>query len=311
MFVRRKPEPLGAEMKNIGCALSGMLLFMEIVRGRAEVVKPKYYGGAGTAACAQTMRLAEKWFGTGRVVAGDSWFASVLTAVEMLKNGLHFIGDIKTGTKGCPMDEIKAATGAENGAWATMTSSATVGGEQKPMYTVSHRRGESMHVFVATCGTTLDGKAHMAYFEDDEHRASGEITEYEITRKAPKVLNDFPEAQPLVDRHNRYRQHLLAMEKRFVTTNFSFRFFTSMLGTLFVNVFMAHRHFNDSLADFRSELDKLSLALMSNPLAHSPSPKKSPYTGRSPSTPGSDGDASCPHHLIMLRQVEGACKPVV
>ena len=28
------------------------------------------------------MRLAEPWFGTGRCVAGDSWFASVLTASD-------------------------------------------------------------------------------------------------------------------------------------------------------------------------------------------------------------------------------------
>ncbi len=37
MFVKRKPEPLGAELKNIGCALSGIMLFIEIVRGAAEV----------------------------------------------------------------------------------------------------------------------------------------------------------------------------------------------------------------------------------------------------------------------------------
>ena len=43
MFVKRKPEPLGVEMKNIGDALSGMLLFMEIVRGKAEIIKPKYW----------------------------------------------------------------------------------------------------------------------------------------------------------------------------------------------------------------------------------------------------------------------------
>lgn len=38
------------------------------------------------------------------------------------------------------------------------------------------------------------------------------------------------------------------MEKRFVTNNFSFRFFTSMLGFLVVNVFFAHRHWNDAQA---------------------------------------------------------------
>ncbi|KAL1519186.1 hypothetical protein AB1Y20_003446 [Prymnesium parvum] len=36
MFVRRKPEPLGAEFKNIGDALSGLILRMEITKGKAE-----------------------------------------------------------------------------------------------------------------------------------------------------------------------------------------------------------------------------------------------------------------------------------
>ena len=284
-----------------------MLLFMEIVRGKAEIVKPKYWSGAGTAAAAQTMRLTEKWWGTGKVVAGDSWFASVLTAEKMLANGLHFIGDVKTGTKRFPADELKEATGEENGSWACMTSSVTVGGEEKKIFAVSHRRGEAdkaIHGFVSTCGTTLDGNRHMAYFEDEEHRATGEITEHEIARKCPRVLNDFTTAQPLVDRHNKYRQHLLAMEKRFVTTNFSFRFFTSMLGSLFVNVFMAHRYFNDSLAEFRVELDKLALALMNNTFVDAPSPPRQSKTSSPKTSSPCDADGTV-HTLIPLRCVPG------
>ena len=63
-------------------------------------------------------------------------------------------------------------------------------------------------------------------------------------------------AQPLIDRHNRYRQHILAMEKRFVTNCFAFRFFTSMLGFLAVNAFVAHRHFNNPHTDFKTDIDR-------------------------------------------------------
>ena len=48
----------------------------------------------------------------------------------------------------------------------------------------------------------------------------------------------------------RVPQHILAMEKRFVTANFSFRFFTSMLGFVVVNTFFAHRYFNNPKARF-------------------------------------------------------------
>ena len=130
----------------------------------------------------------------------------------------------------------------------------------------------------------------------------GEISEHEIARKAAKVHNDFTLAQPTIDRHNRYRQQILAMEKRFVTNNFAFRFFTSMLGTLVVNVFMAHRYFNEPKAEFKVELDKLALALVNNVFIEPPSIPKSPATHVA-----SPGSAACddgePHWLIPLRSI--------
>lgn len=35
-FVRRKPEPVGVELKNIGDAISGLILNQEMVEGKAE-----------------------------------------------------------------------------------------------------------------------------------------------------------------------------------------------------------------------------------------------------------------------------------
>lgn len=81
---------------------------------------------------------------------------------------------------------------------------------QVPIYAVSHRRGPNVHKFIATCGTTLPGGAAKAYFADDEERANANLADYEITRKAPRVLNDYTLAQPCLDRHNRYRQVIAA-----------------------------------------------------------------------------------------------------
>ena len=92
--------------------------------------------------------------------------------------------------------------------------------------------------------------------QDDEERCNADLQDYEVARKAPRILNDYTLAQPTIDRHNRYRQFILAMEKRFVTNNFSFRFFTSILGQLIVNAFFAHRYWNKTDADFKDELDR-------------------------------------------------------
>jgi hypothetical protein len=80
--------------------------------------------------------------------------------------------------------------------------------------------------------------------------------DYILERKCPRVLNDATLAQPVIDRHNRYRQHILAMKKgkRLQTDRFEFRFGTSMQGIIFVDSFFAYRHFNNPLADFRAAL---------------------------------------------------------
>eukprot|EP00966_Prymnesium_polylepis_P182756 4234306-Prymnesium_polylepis.1 len=72
MFDRRKPEPLGVELKNIGCALSGIIMFMEIMKGKAELIKPKYWTKERGATPATTLRLTENWWGSARCVAADS-----------------------------------------------------------------------------------------------------------------------------------------------------------------------------------------------------------------------------------------------
>lgn len=310
-FVKRKPEPLGCELKDVACALSRMIVRMEIMKGKADEVKPKFWSKEVGATAATTMRLTEPWFGSRRVVAGDSWFASVNTAQLLEENGLYFVGDVKTGTsRFVPNADYSEATPAENGAWATFTTDLKLRTDKIiPIYCVTHRRGESIHAFVSSCGTTLPGNAVMAYFEDDEERVQTEVSDFELSRKCPRILNDFTLAQPSIDSHNRYRQHILAMEKRLVTNNWSFRFFTTLLGMVVVNAFFAHRYFNNELAEFKVEVDKLALALMTNPKAEKQAqaaattpPKASRTAPGSPESPAADG---APHTLVPLRSILG------
>eukprot|EP00966_Prymnesium_polylepis_P200192 4639370-Prymnesium_polylepis.1 len=140
----------------------------------------------------------------------------------------------------------------------------------------------------------------MAYFEDEEERVQSEVTEYEVARKCPRVLNTFTMAQPTIDRHNRYRQHLLAMEKRFPTNNYSFRFFTTLLGMVVTNASFAYRYFKDERAEFTAQLDRLASKLIHNPKVEPPSPAKT-SPGKASATPSPincpDGD---PHNLVPL-----------
>ena len=65
------------------------------------------------------------------------------------------------------------------------------------------------------------------------------------------MINDGTLAQPCIDRHNRYRQFLLAIEKRMITNSFDFRFGCTLFGMLVTNCFFLHHYFNSELADFK------------------------------------------------------------
>jgi hypothetical protein len=84
-FVKRKPEPLGCEMKCIACGTSGVMLAIEIQEGK-EAMAEKQHTSDWQKTTA-TVRLCEQagLFGSQRIVIGD-WFASYQTckALEVL-----------------------------------------------------------------------------------------------------------------------------------------------------------------------------------------------------------------------------------
>ena len=311
-WVPRKPEPLGVEMKATACALSGLFLFLEICEGKVAHEKQKWFSEHGHTT-ATTLRITEPWHGSDRVVAGDSWFAGVKCAEALGNNGLYFIGDIKTNTRRFPIKILKAATPKQRGSYITYTSELKLGGDKTmPIYAVSHCRGaDHVHAFVATCGTTLPGKGRQVFFEDDENEGpDGTDHVTEVLSQGAKVHDDMTLAQPAIDRGNRYRQFILAMEKRILTNRFDLRFGTSMFGILLVNVFFAERHFNNPLADFKAEMSTLAYALMHNDFltapASTPTSRPPSSCGSSSSTCGSEHQLMALKHLPYLKK--SACK---
>jgi len=65
-------------------------------------------GGGGEATTACVLRCLKPWFRTNATAIGDSWFASVQTAVALRSNGPNFIGNAKTATKYYPKRALAA-----------------------------------------------------------------------------------------------------------------------------------------------------------------------------------------------------------
>ena len=89
-YIERKPDPLGAELKVLACAVSGMTLRVELQEGAERHAQQEWFDEYGhTTAC--QLRLLKDFFGTGnancevpqRGLYGDSWFMGV-NAVEVI-----------------------------------------------------------------------------------------------------------------------------------------------------------------------------------------------------------------------------------
>ena len=98
----RKPEGVGTELKDCSDGTTCLCLRLEIQEGKEAMATKKFCGPTVNSGTAIVLRLVEPWFQTDRLVCGDSAFASVATALECRRHGLHFTGIVKTATKKYP-----------------------------------------------------------------------------------------------------------------------------------------------------------------------------------------------------------------
>ena len=108
--IQRKPEPLGTEYKVTSCSATKMCIHLEIQRGKVGMADNRlaeYASSLGaTVACSKRMAKATARNdtleeGVENVFLGDSWFASVRTAINLALHE-HFIGVNKTCHSFCP-----------------------------------------------------------------------------------------------------------------------------------------------------------------------------------------------------------------
>ena len=99
-FVKRKPQPLGAELKAVCDGSTGVCMFVEMQEGKERMRRKAFVEEYGaTTACTvrmlNQMGMAETNLETKlkRVVTADSWFASLKTA-NAVKSilGMEFTG---------------------------------------------------------------------------------------------------------------------------------------------------------------------------------------------------------------------------
>ena len=240
-YIKRKPEPLGTEFKNIVDGLTGSMLWMEIQEGKLRMANKEHQDLGSTCACVlrgvaetskyksfpiedDTQDTAEQ--DRKRLYFGDSWFGSVKAVANVGKSGNHCCMIIKTGHSRSPKkfleEKMKDMPG---GTWITMEG--TPDKEGVPLVSIGYKYNKkNVLTFILTrgAGKTTDGEPYEARFPDKYGNVCIRLV------RRPEILLNYFKYSNCVDMHNQARQFDLGLEKKWVTHNGYFRLYTTILG---------------------------------------------------------------------------------
>ena len=254
----RKPVDLGSQLRNGVECFTGVLAFQDVFMGPEKQRKKKYYYSDVDAMLREPTSLPKKedmsahtsevlrqvegaGLPVGGWVGGDAWFGSVMTVVELKKRlGVHSTFIVKNNKNYFPMEVLynvlkEARHGSHPaGHWVVMRAVIS----HVPVIAIAYAWSQKgVSYFISTCGkTTPSPHKYEAKFEDDW----GNTSFREIPR--PDILHVLYEYVPLIDEHNKSRQSILAMEKRWQTRNPWFRLITTIVGMSIVDMYRLYRH---------------------------------------------------------------------
>lgn len=246
--IKRKPKGVGCEVKNIADSTSNIMLRMEINEGKDLMKEKKWQAelGAGTATL---LRLSEPWFYTGRIVVADSWFGSVKASENLLKNGLYFMGMVKTATRNFPIKELISRCPLDRGSYIHAIAKV---GEIKSDFIAMAWRDKKVHTLVSSCGTTQQGSpAKKNRYDENGNR-------YIKTVNRPQLFETYFDGAPSIDIHNHIRQDGLGLEVAWGTQDWKSRMFACLFGIIETNAYLAFKYFgnfkNNSHVEFTQAL---------------------------------------------------------
>ena len=263
--IARKPEGVGCEFKSLACVQTGIILALDIMEGSARNAAKQFNNlGAGIGTC---LRMTAPWHGSRRVLVGDSWFASVLTAYYLWTYGLFFMGIVKTASKFFPKQYLVD--------WCNLNYSRPNRGNHILLKTVkegvniyalgwSDKKGKQV---VFTTGTTIAAdpsirRRHKRVLRD----GIWEKEAYHKEVKRPMIIKEMFDAFSTIDIHDHLRQGSLELEREWVTRNWVHRLFMTILGMIIVNAFNAYLYMttDSEPIDFNVFLGKLAYELIFN-----------------------------------------------
>jgi hypothetical protein len=256
----RKPVQLGTQLKNGIECLAGTMAYQDVVQP-PEIQKRKEFfiqnealnddyvpelsslpGNPPMQAHAAEVLRQVKGAGVlaGGWAGGDAWFGSVMSCVELmtrLKVHSTFIvkGNVTFYPMGALFSVLKARHGNHPaGHWVVMKTTINSVNLIAIAYAWSQK---GVSYFISSCGSTVPSQIkYESKFEDEW----GMTNFREIDR--PQIVHFLFEYLPLVDEHNKQRQSLLSLEKRWLTKDPWFRLVCTILGMSVVDMHRCFRY---------------------------------------------------------------------
>jgi hypothetical protein len=248
-FEPRKPVPLGTMFRNGVDCFTGCIVYQDVVQNPETQSRKKYYrevsslpgGPLLTAPVSEVLRQVE---GAGVKqngwVGGDAWFGSVMTCVEVWKRfQVHSTFIVKGNINFFPVRALHAILKARFGerpAGHSVVMETVVSGVKvfAMAYAWSHR---GVSYIVSTCGdTSTHEEKYMSAYEDDWGRI-----QYKMLDR-PRIAHFLYEYLPLIDEHNKQRQNLLNLERKWCTKDCWFRLLTTLVGMSVVDMHRWYRN---------------------------------------------------------------------
>ena len=267
LFIHRKPEDLGTELKAICDAIAGIMIAVEIQQARKYDWPMKYMAeakGRKTAAC--SLRLMEAPCKRSQVIGvlhdaliknqeasnvirndnptddcflGDSWFGSIPTALTLKKNVAYkkdSILVVKTGHARYPKKFIKDTMNDWLGGTHIVLEAIV---EDVKLFTIVYKYSSKKCLcFLITEGGshTEAGEPYRAKYIDN----NGNSCFRDVPR--PQCCSKYFRSSNKIDVHNQQRQKELRLEKHWVTEDGYFRLITTVFRIGIVDLWRSYDH---------------------------------------------------------------------
>jgi hypothetical protein len=288
--IDRKPEN-GCEIQNAACGRSGVMLRLKLVKGvDLPGAEEEEFGANETSLLHGTnvlKQVVSPWFGSNRIVCADSYFASVRVTEELFRNGLRFIGVVKTATRGFPKAFLSSVELANRGDFLALKR-VPADNESKPALGAFVWMDRERRYFISSAGSLEDGTPYIRnrwrQVNQTPNAAPEQVT---FSIKQPKIAEFYYSTCAAIDKHNRLRQDDFRIEKKVETKDWSMRVNLTIFSMIVVDTWLVFSAFKNvptveyNQKEFYSALAEELIDNSYGNRGRTTRPRSSPTAGRS------------------------------